>query len=234
MSDGDFYANEQSVVVSAAGKLRIELTDTSGKTTVLKDGVAVTEGDVIAASVMSRRALRVLREANRGRESQGRAAVAAPQGDDDEGVRSDHVRARSACVLQGRLRQARGDLRGLGVDPDNGIGDVYAKIQKLPADQRAAIEADCRRCIRSGRRSRWSIRARDHQPARAERRDHRRVDAGGDSALGQMWGPDGKLHDMKAMIPDRSYAVSIRRLSTIAESTAPSTCRRWEPCRMWG
>ena len=57
MTSGDFYANEQSVVVSAAGKLRIELVDTSGNTTVLKDGVAVTEGDVIAASVMSRRAL---------------------------------------------------------------------------------------------------------------------------------------------------------------------------------
>src|SRR4030095_3926032 len=57
MSRGDFYANEKSAVVSATGKLRIELTDSSGKTTVLKDGVAVTEGDVIAASVMSRGAL---------------------------------------------------------------------------------------------------------------------------------------------------------------------------------
>src|SRR5688572_29702416 len=57
MSGGDFYANEQAAVVSTTGKLRIEFTDGSGKTTVLKDSVAVTEGDVIAASVMGRRAL---------------------------------------------------------------------------------------------------------------------------------------------------------------------------------
>jgi isocitrate dehydrogenase len=63
MAGGDFYANEQSAVVAATGKVRIELTDASGKTTVLKDSIAVAEGDVIAASVMSRRrAHRVLRE----------------------------------------------------------------------------------------------------------------------------------------------------------------------------
>ena len=57
MTGGDFYANEQSVVVTGSGRLRIELIDATGKATVLKEGVAVTEGDVIGASMMSRRAL---------------------------------------------------------------------------------------------------------------------------------------------------------------------------------
>jgi len=57
MTSGDFYANEQSVVVSAAGKLRIELADTSGNTTVLKDGLKVLEGEIVDAAVMRRRAL---------------------------------------------------------------------------------------------------------------------------------------------------------------------------------
>ena len=57
MSSGDFYANEKSAVVKEAGKLRIELVDSSGAVKVLKDGVAVTEGDVLGASMMSRKAL---------------------------------------------------------------------------------------------------------------------------------------------------------------------------------
>src|SRR5262249_30859427 len=57
MTSGDFYANEQSVVIAKAGPLTITHTDASGKVTVLKEGIAVTEGDVIGASMMSRRAL---------------------------------------------------------------------------------------------------------------------------------------------------------------------------------
>jgi isocitrate dehydrogenase len=95
----------------------------------------------------------------------------------------------------------------LGVDPDNGIGDVYAKIQKLPADTRAAIEAD----ITAVYASRPALAMVDsskgitnlHVPSDVI------IDASMPAAIrssGQMWGPDGTLHDMKAMIPDRSYA----------------------------
>ena len=95
----------------------------------------------------------------------------------------------------------------LGVDPDNGIGDVYAKIQTLPADQRAAIEAD----IQAVYATRPPLAMVDsskgitnlHVPSDVI------IDASMPAAIrasGQMWGPDGKLHDMKAMIPDRCYA----------------------------
>ena len=95
----------------------------------------------------------------------------------------------------------------LGVDPDNGIGDVYAKIQSLPADQKAVIEAD----LQAVYASRPPLAMVDsskgitnlHVPSDVI------IDASMPAAIrasGQMWGPDGKLHDMKAMIPDRCYA----------------------------
>jgi len=95
----------------------------------------------------------------------------------------------------------------LGVDPDNGIGDVYAKIQKLPADRRAAIEADLQ-AVYAKRPPLAMVDSSKgitnlHVPSDVI------IDASMPAAIrasGQMWGPDGKLHDMTAMIPDRSYA----------------------------
>ena len=208
MTGGDFYGNEQSVVVSTAGKVRIELTDTSGKTTVLKDGVAVTEADVIAASVMNRRAL---------------TEFFAKQIDDAKAkgvLLSLHLKATMMKVSDPIMfgHAVRAYYKGvfdkhattfdqLGVDPDNGIGDVYAKIQKLPADQRAAIEADLQ-AVYSTRPPLAMVDSSKgitnlHVPSDVI------IDASMPAAIrssGQMWGPDGKLHDMKAMIPDRSYA----------------------------
>ena len=208
MSGGDFYANEQGFVVGATGKLRVELTDTSGTVTVLKDSIAVTEGDVIAASVMSRRALTEFFATE--------TADAAAKGV----LLSLHLKATmmkvSDPIMFGHaVRTYYKDVFDkhaatfdtLGVDPDNGIGDAYAKIQKLPADQRAAIEAD----IQAVYASRPPLAMVDsskgitnlHVPSDVI------IDASMPAAIrasGQMWGPDGKLHDMKAMIPDRSYA----------------------------
>ena len=208
MTRGDFYANEQSAVISKPGKLRIELTDGTGKSTVLKDGIAVTDGDVIGASMMSQRALNEFfaRE----------IADAKAQGV----LLSLHLKATmmkvSDPIMFGHAVTAYfGDVfdkhaavfDSLGVDPDNGIGDVYKKIQTLPAEQRAAIEADLEAVYAT-------------QPALAMVDSSKGItnlhvpsdiiiDASMPAAIrasGQMWGPDGKLHDMKAMIPDRSYA----------------------------
>ena len=207
MTGGDFYANERSAVMSESGKLRIELTS-SGKTTVLKEGVAVTQGDVIGASMMSRRAL----EEFFARE----IADAKAQGV----LLSLHLKATmmkvSDPIMFGHavtsyyedvFNKHAAVFESLGVDPDNGIGDVYKKIQALPAEQRAAIEAD----LKAVYATRPALAMVDsskgitnlHVPSDII------VDASMPAAIrasGQMWGPDGKLHDMKAMIPDRSYA----------------------------
>ena len=116
-------------------------------------------------------------------------------------------------------------FQSLGVDPDNGIGDVYAKIQRLPPAQRAAIEAD----IQAVYATRPALAMVDsskgitnlHVPSDVI------IDASMPAAIrasGQMWGPDGKLHDTKAMIPDRCVCrASTRRSSTTAGRTARST-----------
>jgi len=208
MTGGDFYANEKSAVITQAGKLKIELTDGNGKVTVLKEGVAVTEGDVIGVSMMSRRAL----------EEFFAKEIADAK---SKGVLlSLHLKATmmkvSDPIMFGHAVSAyyhdvfdkhAAVFESLGVDPDNGIGDVYKKIQALPAEQRAAIEAD----LKAASANRPALAMVDsgkgitnlHVPSDVI------IDASMPAAIrasGQMWGPDGKLHDMKAMIPDRSYA----------------------------
>jgi isocitrate dehydrogenase len=208
MTSGDFYANEQSVVVSAAGKLRIELADISGNTMVLKDGVAVTEGDVIAASVMNRRALTEF-YAKSIDEARAKGVLLSLH------LKATMMKVSDPIMFGHAVRAYYQDVFDkyattfdeLGVDPDNGIGDVYTKIQQLPADRRAAIEADLQ-AVYAQRPPLAMVDSSKgitnlHVPSDVI------IDASMPAAIrasGQMWGPDGKLHDMTAMIPDRSYA----------------------------
>jgi isocitrate dehydrogenase len=208
MTGGDFYGSEQSALIGATGKLRIELSDSKGQVTVLKDGVAVAAGDLIAVQTMSRTALQ---------------AFYAAQIEDAHGqgvLLSLHLKATmmkvSDPILFGHAVAAyykpvfekhAALFDTLNVTPNNGIGDVYAKIKALPAGQRAAIEAD----IEAVYATRPPLAMVDsakgitnlHVPSDVI------IDASMPAAIrssGQMWGPDGKLHDMKAMIPDRCYA----------------------------
>ena len=208
MTGGDFYANEKSAVIAQPGKLKIELTDASGRVTLLKEGVAVTEGDVIGASMMSRRAL----EEFFAKEIADASVTGV--------LLSLHLKATMMKVsdpimfghavsayYQDVFAKHASVFESLGVDPDNGIGDVYKKIQALPAEQRAAIEADLQ-AVYTRRPALAMVDSSKgitnlHVPSDVI------IDASMPAAIrasGQMWGPDGKLHDMKAMIPDRSYA----------------------------
>ncbi len=208
MDSGDFYANEQSAVISQAGKLTIELTDASGKVTVLKEGVAVAEGDVIGASMMNTRALTEFF----GREiadAKGRGVLLSLHLKATMMKVSDPIMFGHAVTAYYKdvFDKHAAAFDSLGVDPDNGIGDVYKKIQALPAETRAAIEAD----LQAVYATRPPLAMVDsskgitnlHVPSDVI------IDASMPAAIrssGQMWGADGKLHDMKAMIPDRSYA----------------------------
>ena len=188
--------------------MRIEFTRPQGKTTVLKDSVQVLADELISATFMRCQPLREFYERQmQRREGPGRAAVAAPQGDHDEGLGPHHVRSRGQRVLQGRLRQARGDLQTARRDPDNGLGDVYAKIQALPA----ANEPKSSPTYKAAYATRPALAMVDsdkgitnlHVPSDII------IDASMPAAIrasGKMWGADGKLHDTDAMIPDRCYA----------------------------
>jgi isocitrate dehydrogenase len=208
MSGGDFYANEQSAVIPADGRLRIEFTDSNGTLAVLKESITVTAGDIVAASVMSRSALTdffatAIDEAKAGGVLLSLHLKATMMKVSDPIMFGHAVRAYYKDVFEKHAAA----FESLGVDPDNGIGEVYAKIQALPADQRSAIEAD----LQAVYAARPALAMVDsgrgitnlHVPSDVI------IDASMPAAIrasGKMWGPDGKLHDTKAMIPDRCYA----------------------------
>jgi len=208
MDDGDFYASEQSAVVGRDGSVVISHADSAGNVTELKAETPVLAGEVIDASVMSCRLLREFFE---------RETAAAKE----EGVLlSLHVKAtmmkvsdpiifgHAVDVYYRRALVRHADLfKELGVEVDNGIGDVYQKIGDLPDDLRSEIEAD----IAAVYETRPPLAMVDsdkgitnlHVPSNVI------IDASMPAAIrssGKMWGPDGKLADMKAMIPDRCYA----------------------------
>ncbi len=207
MQDGDFYGSEQSVVV-AAGTLSIKLVVEGGTKKTLKEAIPVMEGEVIDAAVMSVSALRAFYAAE----------IEAAQAEDI--LLSLHVKATmmkvSDPILFGHavtvyfkdvFKKYADCFAQLGVNPRNGLGDLYAKIQTLPDDQRAAIEADLRETAQ-------------HQPRLAMVNSEKGITnlhvpsdiiidasmAAMIRASGKMWGPNGTLQDTKAMIPDRSYA----------------------------
>lgn len=207
MDSGDFYGSEKSVVIEQGGSVRIELVQ-SDKTTVLKEKTSVLAKEVIDAAVMSVSALRRFYE----------EAIAAAKAEDI--LLSLHVKATmmkvSDPILFGHavtiyykdvFEKYADTFADLGVTPNNGIGDVYAKIKALPKAQQAAIEADIQAVYES--RPPLAMVNSDKGITNLHVPSDVIIDASMAAAIrtsGQMWGADGNPHDTKAIIPDRCYA----------------------------
>ncbi len=207
MDDGDFYSSEQSVVVAAAGTLRIEL-DTAEGITVLREAVAVLKDEVIDAARMDCRALR---------EFFAREIQAAA---DEKVLWSLHVKATmmkvSDPIIFGHAVRAyysdvfdkHGALfNELGVDANNGVGDVYAKIGTLPEARQAEIRADIEAMYEE--RPPLAMVDSDRGITNLHVPSDVIIDASMPAAIrssGKSWGPDGRLHDAVYTIPDRCYA----------------------------
>jgi len=208
MDGGDFYGSEQSHTLAQNDVLRIELETDSGERQVLKDQLEVLAGEVIDSAVMDCGALRSFYE---------RQVEAAK----DEGVLlSLHLKAtmmkvsdpimfgHAVKVYYREVFEKHGALfEELGVDPNNGIGDVYRKIAELPAEQKAAVEADLQAVY--AHRPPLAMVNSDKGITNLHVPSDIIVDASMPAMIrssGKMWGPDGELHDTKAMIPDRCYA----------------------------
>ena len=208
MDDQDFYSSEQSYVKTTPGNMRIEHAADDGTVTVLKETTHVTAGEVIDATVMNCKALR---------DFYARETAAAKE----QGVLlSLHLKATmmkvSDPIMFGHAVQVYYKdvfdkharvFEELGVEANNGIGDVYAKIQELPDAQREEIEADLQAVYET--RPALAMVDSDRGITNLHVPSDIIIDASMPAALrtsGKMWGPDGQLHDMKAMIPDRCYA----------------------------
>ena len=208
MPDGDFFASERSAVIDRERSLRIEHVAKDGSVTVLRESVPVLPDEIIDASVMNTSAMRRFFEAeiDDAREKGVLLSLhlkATMMKVSDPIMFGHAVNVYYAAVFD--KHQSLFDE--LGVDQKNGIGDVYTKIAGLPEAQRKEIEAD----IDAVYATRPPLAMVDsdkgitnlHVPSNVI------IDASMPAAIrssGKMWGPDGKLHDTKALIPDRNYA----------------------------
>jgi len=214
MTGGDFYGSEKSVTVKKATSMRIEFVGAGGKTTVLKQKLDLLDGEVIDATGMNVRALRKFYEEQI--EDAKKSGV----------LLSLHLKATmmkiSDPVMFGHavfvffkdvFEKHAAVFRDLGVNPNMGLGDLYAKIRKLPEAKRAVIEADIQAVYKA--RPALAMVDSDKGITNLHAPNLVIVDASMPVVVrdsGRMYGPDGKLHDTKAMIPDRCYATTYRTI----------------------
>ena len=208
MSGGDFYGSEAATTIAAPTNARIELVGSDGAVTVLKAKTPLLTGEIIDAAVMNRKALRAF------------FATQIDAAKKDGVLFSLHVKTTmmkiSDPIIFGHcvsvffadvFERHGATLTRLGVDPDNGVGDMLTRIENLPEAEKAAIKADIQATYAK-------------QPGLAMVNSDRGItnlhvpsDVIIDAAMpamiresGRMWGADGKLHDVIAAIPDRCYA----------------------------
>ncbi|PTN36782.1 NADP-dependent isocitrate dehydrogenase [Desulfonatronum sp. SC1] len=210
MRDGDLRSSEQSTTITeeTAGKARIEFVAPSGEATTLKGGMALTVDDIVDAAVMRRNALRAFLAEQiadaRDRDLLFSVHLKATMMKVSDPVIFGHV---VSVFFQDVFAKHAETFAALRVVPDNGLGDLLAKVATLPEDQRAAIEADIREALAKG--PKLAMVDSDKGITNLHVPSDVIIDASMPAAIrssGRMWGPDGTLHDTKFVIPDSSYA----------------------------
>ena len=208
MSGGDFYGSEIATTVAAATNARIELVGADGAVTVLKAKTPLQAGEIIDVSAMSRKALRAF------------YAEQIDAAKKDGVLFSLHLKATMmkisdpivfghavAVFFADVFEKHAATLARIGADPDNGVGDLLARIETLPAAERDAIKADIAATYAA--RPGLAMVNSDRGITNLHVSSDVIVDASMPAMIresGRMWGADGKLHDVNAVIPDRSYA----------------------------
>ena len=208
MTSGDFYGSEQSTTMTAAGSVKIEHVSNDGVITTLKESVPVLAGEIIDSAVMSQSALKVF------------LAKAIDEAKKEGVLLSLHLKATMMKVsdpimfglavrvyFKDVFEKYDSVFDELGVDTNNGLGDVYAKITQLPIDQREEIEQAIQACYAI--RPELAMVNSDKGITNLHVPSDVIIDASMPAAIrssGRMWGADGQLKDTKAIIPDRCYA----------------------------
>ncbi len=208
MKEGDFFSNEQSTTVPEAVTARIEHVDLSGKATVLKDNLKLQAGEILDATRMSQKKLVAFLEAQ--------VTEARAQGI----LLSLHMKATmmkvSDPIIFGHAVRAYfkpvfekhgAILADLGVDVNNGLGDLLARIPSLPAPLRQEIEADIQACYDNG--PDLSMVDSDKGITNLHVPSDVIIDASMPAMIrnsGKLWDKTGAVRDTKAVIPDSSYA----------------------------
>ena len=208
MQEGDFYHNEQSVTLKFADTVRIELLTTTGKTVVLKDDLALQEGEIIDATVMSRKALLTFYKKQFARAKQLGVLL------------SLHLKATMMKVsdpilfgyavetfFEPLLSKYADTFKRLGVNTRNGFSDVLDRISSLPDAERAAIEKDIEKVFAEA--PAVAMVNSDKGITNLHFPNDVIVDASMPAMIrnsGKMWNAKGETQDTLAVLPDSSYA----------------------------
>jgi isocitrate dehydrogenase len=208
MSRGDFASNEKSVTVPEATTVRIEFTDTAGTRTVLKDNLALKAGEVIDGTFMSSAALVSFLE-QQIEDAKAKGVLFSIH------LKATMMKVSDPIIFGFAVRTFFKDVfdkhaavfKEIGVDPNNGLGDLYAAIKRLPAATQAEIEADIQAVY--ARRPALAMVNSERGITNLHVPSDMIIDASIPPMIrdsGQLWGPDNKLHEAKAVVPDHSYA----------------------------
>lgn len=208
MRGGDFYSSEQSVVIEKPCDVRIEMVSKAGETTVLKEKTSLLAGEVIDSMFMSKKALCQFFEEQ------------IEDAKNTDVLFSLHVKAtmmkvshpivfgHAVKVYYKELFEKHADtFAELGVNANSGLGNVYEKIEQLPSSRRTEVERDIQACYLD--RPAIAMVNSDKGISNLHVPSDVIVDASMPAMIrdsGKMWGPDGKLHDTKAVIPESTYA----------------------------
>jgi isocitrate dehydrogenase len=208
MSHGDFYENEKTIVMPEAGDVRFEFVDKAGNVSVLKEKLSLLKDEVLDTTFMSVKALREF------------IAQEIEDAKKNDTLFSVHLKATmmkvSDPIMFGHFvsvffkdvfEKHAETFKALDVNPDLGLGDLYLKIEKLPADKKAEIEADIQEEYK--KRPALAMVDSDKGITNLHASNHIIIDASMPNVVrdsGGMWNAKGELQDTKAIIPDRCYS----------------------------
>ncbi|MCI0811691.1 MAG: NADP-dependent isocitrate dehydrogenase [Chloroflexi bacterium] len=208
MTGGDFYGSEQSVTITETGSAVIEFVSRDARVTVLKSDIPLLDGEIVDCSAMNVRELREF-YADEIKNAKADGVLLSLH------LKSTMMRISDPIIFghcvsvyyQDVFTKHAAEMDELGVNPDNGMAELYTKIQSLPEAKRAEIEADIQ-AVYSVRPELMMVNS-----SRGITNLHVPSDVIIDATMpvivrdgGRAWGPDNELHDTIAMIPDRSYA----------------------------
>lgn len=208
MGDHDFASTERSVTVNDADNVKIEFVDTDGNATVLKENTPLLPGEVIDASALSKKALVNFLE-NEIKDAKEKGVLFSLH------MKATMMKVSDPIIFGHAVRVYFNDvfdkhgktLKELGVDPNNGLGDLETKIKELPEDKQAEIKADIQKCYEKGPDlamvNSYKGITNLHVPSDVI------IDASMPAMIresGQMWNKNDETQDTKAVIPDSSYA----------------------------
>ena len=208
MSSGDFYGSEKSVTLAEATSARIVFVPTGGSETVLKDKLNLKAGEIIDSAVMSAKALRAFYEAQMQDARASGVLLSLHLKATMMKVSDPIMFGHAVSVFFADVFAKHGAaLKEAGVNPNNGMGDLLAKIKSLPEAKRSEVEADIQAVY--GRQAALAMVDSDKGITNLHVPNDIIIDASMPVVVrdsGKMWNREGKLQDTKALIPDRCYA----------------------------